>query len=220
MSSFWLNGNGYFVIEGGKAIRCDRCPCEYYLEDLKLIIENGNLGQPEIIEIDLTLGSQSSTNLTLYYLGTEYGVTLEMLADGPAGLCGTTIQDLNFDFRLLLDDPPGTEFDEPVLVSTVPADNINCVTPTLISRVPYEGTLERHTALVSGCQCQCPDDFAFEGVFNIQTIGIPVPPPPEEVSTIYEVQEPVDPVDPDTTDIRFRIFYCYTRCPAEEESEE
>jgi hypothetical protein len=201
---------------------CDRCPCEYYLEDLKLIIENGNLGTPEIIEIDLTLGVLSSTDLKLFYLGTEYDVVLEMTADGPEILCGPNVQELNFDFKLILDGSPG-EFEDESLVTNVPADNINCITPNQISRIPYEGTVERHTALVSGCQCQCLDDFAFEGVYNLVTTTPTDPDVPEPLSFVIEVQDPVgpeDPVDPDTTEIRFKVFYCYTRCPAQEEEEE
>jgi hypothetical protein len=211
---FWKM-NGHFVIEGGYAILCERCPCLYFLDFIKLVIQNGNIGTPEIIEVDVALGVTENINLVVNYFGEEYGVELEFTAEGPEVVCGPNIEGLDFNFKFIISEEPENE--EQVLVSTVPASNINCVTPNLISRIPYEGTLETHTASVSACGCQCFEDEAFEAVYNLQTTGGTTPPPPPEVSTPIEVQEPVDPVDPDTTEIRMKVYYCYIRCLENEE---
>jgi len=211
MSSFWFNGNGYFVIEGGKAIRCETCPCISYLTKLQLEVLDGNLGTPELIEVDMTLGTMTSLNLVLYYLGTEYGVQMEITPNGPAFVCGTNREELTFDFKFITETPSG-ESDVYVLTTFVPEINILCVEPFGISRIPYEDTLETHTAYVSHCDCPCLDEnVAFEGTLTINTVSGPIDPVP--------LFDPVDPVDPDTTEIRFRVRYCYERCPEPPEEE-
>jgi hypothetical protein len=214
MSSFWLNGNGYFVIEGGKAIRCDNCPCISYLTKLQLKVIDGVAvgGEPVIIEVDMTLGATTTLNLTVIYLGNPYGVQMEMTPNGPSFVCGTNIEELTFDFKFIVDEELPTNAVKILNTVVLPA-NVNCVFPESIQRIPYEETLERHTAFVSHCQCSCLDDpEAFRGTFGIRTQRPDGPTP-------LNLSESFDPVDPEN-DIRFEVRYCYERCPVEEESEE
>lgn len=207
---FWIR-NLKLVFDQGRAILCDTCPCEFTLRRLKLYIEDGNLGIPDFYEIDLTLGIENEFDFTIFYLDQEFSGKFRMLANGPEKLCDNDIQELTFDFSFEINEPLGE--DEMVLNAFVPEDNVNCVEPSIITRVPYEGTTERFTALVSACQCACLEDPAFEGALTIQTS---TPVPPEEVSFI-EVQEPVDPVDPSTTTVRFWVEYCYSLCELDDE---
>jgi hypothetical protein len=192
---------------------CQRCPCESYLTQLKIKIVNGIItgtGDPVIIEDDLTLGTTSSYNLTVVYLNVEYGVQLEITPNGPEKVCGSNVEELTFDFKFIIGEELPINAIQ-VLNTSVPPANINCVDPDSIQRVPYNETLERHTAFVSHCQCTCLLELeAFNATFGIKTQR-PNPDPPPEF--LFD-----DPIDPEN-DIRFEIRYCYEKCPEPEEEE-